>query len=189
LISFLGILATYNGYVIGQFKLANPAVHTMAAAGYLLFGRIGREVFNIAQVLVLVFIMAAHITAFTVMMNVRCSSPNFRKKNCELTVLQHLTHHWACSIIWSIIAFAVSFLCSLPRTMHIVSYISILSSVSVFAAVLIVMVSVARANPNGAVGVSAVAEHTSFTTAFTGVLQIVLAYCKFRTNPWWCVGC
>ncbi|WEW60296.1 hypothetical protein PRK78_005781 [Emydomyces testavorans] len=66
----LGLLATYTGYVIGQFKMRYPHVHNMADAGEILFGRIGREVLGGAQVLFLVFIMGSHVLTFSVMMNV-----------------------------------------------------------------------------------------------------------------------
>jgi hypothetical protein len=68
----LGLLATYNGYVIGEFYLVHPTIKSMADAGYILFGssRIAREIFGFAQVMVLVFIMAAHVTSFVIMMNV-----------------------------------------------------------------------------------------------------------------------
>jgi hypothetical protein len=59
-----------------------------------------------------------------------------------------------------------------------VAHLSILSSLSVLAAVIIVMVNVAKLNPSGGgngVEIFAVAN-APFTTAFTGVLNIILAY-------------
>jgi hypothetical protein len=58
------------------------------------------------QVLVLVFIMAAHLNVFTTMMNV-------------------LTKHSTCSIVFSVVSFLISFLFSLPRKLHQMSYLSI----------------------------------------------------------------
>ena len=58
-----------GGQVIGQFKLAYPFIHNMADAGEVLLGRVGREIFGAAQLLLLVFIMGSHILTFTIMMN------------------------------------------------------------------------------------------------------------------------
>ena len=49
----LGILATYTGYVIGQFKLKFPQVHSFAEAGYIIAGPIGYHICAIGQMLFL----------------------------------------------------------------------------------------------------------------------------------------
>jgi len=54
-------MATYTGYVIGQFKQKYPHVHSMADAGEVLFGPIGREVLGVGQILFFIFIMGSHI--------------------------------------------------------------------------------------------------------------------------------
>ena len=69
LIAGLGIIATYTGYVLGQFKLAYPHVHSMADAGEVLAGPIGRELFGFAQIIFLVFVMGSHILTFSIMLN------------------------------------------------------------------------------------------------------------------------
>jgi hypothetical protein len=67
LILGLGIIATYTGYVLGQSKLKYPQVHNMADAGEVLLGPIGREVFGLGQVALLIFVMASHILTFSIM--------------------------------------------------------------------------------------------------------------------------
>lgn len=69
----LGLVATYTGYVIGQFKLAYPHVHNMADAGEVLFmplgpraAAIGRESFGAAQVVLLVFVMGSHLLTWII---------------------------------------------------------------------------------------------------------------------------
>lgn len=105
LIPALGALATYSGYVIGQFKLKHPHVLSFGDAGEILFGRFGRELFGWAAILSFIFVQAAHILTFSVMMNV-------------------LTGHSACSILWGAVGAAVSVVLSMPRTLKNVSYIS-----------------------------------------------------------------
>lgn len=107
----LGIVATYTGYVLGQFKLAYPHIHNMADAGEVLFtpigmGAIGREVFGTAQVIFLIFIMASHILTWIIAFNA-------------------MTTHAACSIVWGVIGLIVLFIFTLPRTLKKVSYLSI----------------------------------------------------------------
>jgi hypothetical protein len=102
----LGMAATYTGYVIGQFKAQYPHVHNMADAGEVLLGVIGREVFGVAQIIFLVFIMGSHILTFSIMLNV-------------------LSNHGACTILFAVIGMIVSIIFSLPRTLKNVSYFSI----------------------------------------------------------------
>ena len=110
LIMGLGCLATYTAYVYGQFKLEYRHVCDMQDAGRIIggkrFGKILGTVLLVGQILVLVFIMAAHLNVFATMMNV-------------------LTKHATCSIIFSVIGLVVSFLLGLPRKLHAISYLSI----------------------------------------------------------------
>lgn len=106
LIVGLGILATYTGYNLGQFKMRYPHVHSMADAGEVLLGPIGREIFGTAQLLFLVFIMGSHVLTFAVMMNT-------------------LTEHGTCSIVFNVVGMIVSFIFTIPRTLKNVSWLSV----------------------------------------------------------------
>lgn len=60
LIVGLGVIATYTGYVIWQFKMRYPFVHSMADAGWVLCKplgcpRVGREIGGAAQTIFLIF--------------------------------------------------------------------------------------------------------------------------------------
>ena len=107
----LGIIATYTGYVIGQFKMAYPHIHNMADAGEVLFaplgmGAIGREAFGTAQIIFLIMLMGSHVLTFEIAFNV-------------------MTGHPTCSIVWAVVGLIVLFLFTLPRTLKKVSYLSI----------------------------------------------------------------
>lgn len=129
LIVFLGILASYTGYVIGQFKIRYPHVRSMADAGEILFGAIGREVLGFGQLFFTVFIMAAHILSFSIMMNA-------------------ITSHDTCTIVFSSMAgMLVSLIFTLPRTLGNLSYYCIASFASVIVAVLITMIGVSITKP------------------------------------------
>jgi amino acid permease len=105
-ILFLGIIATYTGWIIGEFRLAYPAVQSFADAGMVMAGPIGREVMATGQVLILIFIMGAHILSFSIAMNA-------------------ITGHAMCTIAWNVIGLLLCFGLGLPRTFKNVSYLSI----------------------------------------------------------------
>ncbi|KAL6714821.1 hypothetical protein ACLMJK_007081 [Lecanora helva] len=155
LIAGLGILATYTGFVIGQFKLAYPHVHNMADAGEVMLGPVGREVFGIAQMLFLVFVMGSHILTFSIMMNV-------------------VTEHGTCTIVFGLVGFIVCLIFTMPRTLHKVSYMSIASFISILSAVVITMVGVGVERPGD--GKVKVTEQQSFPNAFLAVTNIIFAY-------------
>ncbi|KAL8733317.1 MAG: hypothetical protein Q9166_002141 [cf. Caloplaca sp. 2 TL-2023] len=155
LILGLGVVATYTGYVLGQFKLAYPGVHNMADAGEVMLGPIGREIFGAAQMLFIVFLMGSHILTFTIMMNT-------------------ITGHASCSIVFGIVGLAVSLICTLPRTLHKVSHMAIASFISIIAAVLITMIGVGIEKPgHNKVDPTVV---TPFSKAFLATTNIVFAY-------------
>ena len=104
-ICFLGIIATYTGYLIGEFKLAHPSVANYADCGMLMSGPVLREVLAVGQLLVLISIMGAHILTFAVAMNA-------------------MTDHGTCTIVFTVVGLIVSFLLGLPRTFKNISYFS-----------------------------------------------------------------
>jgi hypothetical protein len=105
LIVGLGIIATYTGYTIAQFRAAHPHIHNLADAGEILLGPFGRELFGLGQILFSIFIMGSHILTFTEMMNT-------------------VTEHGTCSIVFSIVGLVICLALSLPRTIKNLTYIS-----------------------------------------------------------------
>ncbi|KAF7597192.1 hypothetical protein BBP40_009532 [Aspergillus hancockii] len=155
----LGLLASYTGYVIGQFKWRYPHVSSMADAGEILMGPFGRELLFVGQMLFLVFLMASHILTFTVAMNT-------------------LTDHGTCSIVFGIVGLIVSLLVSLPRTLEKMSWLSLASFISIFSAVMVAMIAIGVQKP-GAV-VKAVTQ-PGLVTGVTSALNIALSYASHNT--------
>jgi amino acid permease len=177
LIVGLGILATYTGYVIGQFKLRYPQVHSMGDAGELLFhplglSRFGREFMGTAQLFFLIFVMGSHLLTFSVMMD---------------TVTDHAT----CSIVFGIVGLVVSFIFALPRTLRKVSWFSFAcmyfhasstmtyllnatAFASIIAALLITMIAIAVQRPGD--GKVDATTTVSLSKGFLAVTNIVFAY-------------
>jgi hypothetical protein len=161
LIVVLGLVGLYNGKVYGDFKLAHPEITNMASAGRVLFKRhpkFGQYLFSASETCVLLFVMAAHVVSFKIMMAVLLSPRQF------------------CNIYWSLLGAFVQFLFGLPRTMRHTAYISILSTISVLVAVIMVIADVANRNKHPDVESELVPPTLGFASAFTGVLNIILAY-------------
>jgi amino acid permease len=111
LILSLGVLASYSGYVIGQFKKKYPRVNSMGDAFEILCTplgcpRVGKEIGGAAQTIFLIFIMGSHIVIWNI-------------------CLSTLTNHAVCNIVWGIVALLIFWLLDLPRTLKNVSYLSV----------------------------------------------------------------
>jgi Na+/proline symporter len=124
----VGFMATYAGYVIGQFKLAYPHVHSMGDAGEILFGFWGREISGIGAVAFIIFIMGAHLVAGGHTLNV-------------------LTDHGSCTVIFVVVIGVISFVGTLPRTLKQTTFLSLISFISVIAAIIIVMADLGIRRP------------------------------------------
>ncbi|TKA21857.1 hypothetical protein B0A50_08729 [Salinomyces thailandicus] len=158
IIVLLGILSWYTGYVTYQVKQRYPAITSFADIFALWLGKPGRWFGEVAQNLLLIFIMAAHIVTFSVMLNV-------------------LTEHRLCTIAFMAVGAAVSFLLSTPRTFKANSKASVFSCISIATATLIAMI---------AIGIEKKGLHTSFAitpspetslgSACMSVSSIILAY-------------
>ncbi|CAG8010930.1 unnamed protein product [Penicillium olsonii] len=155
----LGLLATYTGYVIGQFKWRHPHISSMADAGEVLMGSFGRELFGTGQLLFLIFLMASHILTFTVALN-------------------SITGHGTCSIVFGVVGLILSLLLSLPRTLEKMSWLSLVSFISIFIAVMITMVALGIQD-NGA-PVQAIVE-ANLVTGFMSACNIAFSYVSHNT--------
>ncbi|EAW15188.1 neutral amino acid permease [Aspergillus clavatus NRRL 1] len=150
----LGIVATYTGYVIGQFKWRYPHVTNMADAGEVLMGRVGREIMGTGQILFLIFVMASHLLTFTIAMN-------------------KITDHGTCSIVFGVVGMVASFILSLPRTLAKMSWLSIVSFTSIMSAVFICMIGVGIQHPGKKVMATV---DTDLVHGFAAVTNIVFAF-------------
>ncbi|QQK46435.1 Glycerol-3-phosphate dehydrogenase, mitochondrial [Penicillium digitatum] len=151
-----GIISTYTAYTIGQFKCRHVQVHSMADAGELLMGRTGRTTLDVAQLIFFVLVMGSHVLTFSIMMNV-------------------LTEHSTCTIIFSVVGLLASFLLTLPRRLERLSHISSLSFVSIVGAVLTGMIGVTLVK-QGPVHVPAFSPSPKLHDACLAIANIIFAY-------------
>lgn len=127
----------------------------MADAGEVMAGPIGREIFGAAQILFLVFVMGSHVLTFSIMLNT-------------------ITNHGTCTIVFGFVGLLLSLICTLPRTLLNVSYMAIVSFISIIAAVLITMIGVGVERPgNGHVDVTV---QSNLAKGFLAATNIVFAY-------------
>ena len=168
LILGLGMLATYTGYVYGQFRNQYPGVTGIGDAFQILFnpfgprwGKFGRVLGDIGQLLFMLFLMASHILTFVIAFE---------------TVVGRI-----CSIWWGVIATVLFLLLGLPRTLKSMSYMSIFSAASVTVSVAITMIALGVSKPStGLTGTNPYnlwpVEPPPFYKVFISVTNIVFAY-------------
>lgn len=158
LIFGFGMISTYTGYVVGQFKQAHPSIHSFADAGEMFAGKLGRHIVAAAQALVLIFIMAAHILTFSIMMNV-------------------LTGHATCTVTFAAIGTIISLVMTLPRTLKNVSLFSFFSCLSIIAAVIVAMIAIGIVKPNAHTAVLVVpGKDTSVQNYALGISNIIISF-------------
>lgn len=119
-------------------------------------GSLGRRILGVAQLLFFIFIMGSHILAFSIMMNV-------------------LTDHSRCTILYAATGLLVSFILTLPRRLEKLSHLSSVSFVSIIGAVLTSMVGVAL-NTTHSVSISAFSPVPTLHDACLAIANVVFAY-------------
>ncbi|CAI7568189.1 unnamed protein product [Penicillium manginii] len=155
----LGIVASYTGYILGQFKLRHPHVSSIADAGEVILGPFGREIFFTGHMLYLVFIMSSHILTFTVAMNT-------------------ITEHGTCSLVFGVVGTVISFFFALPRTMKNMTWFSLASFISILTAVILTMIVLGVQNTAATFSVTKTA---TLANAVISVCNIVFAYASHNT--------
>ncbi|KAM3498070.1 hypothetical protein MY10362_008593 [Beauveria mimosiformis] len=155
IIIFLGVFATYTSWLLVQFKLRHPEVHTMADAGFIMFGPIGREIMAFGTFSFAIFATGSQLLAGQI-------------------ALASLSDSKLCNLVYTGIFTVASLAVSLPRTFHGLGYVSILSVVSIIIAGIVAM-GAAGAEP--VVGRSVEAAVTSdFYSAFAAVTNPVFSF-------------
>lgn len=154
-IFFLGVFATYTAWVLIEFKLRHPEVHTMGDAGMIMFGPVGREI----------------LAAGTVIFAVCGTGSQMLAGQVALTVLSDSR---LCALAFTGIFAAAMTLFSFPRTLGNLGWLSAVGGASIIVAGLVGMAG-AGAVP-GNVGNTAITVSTDFTSAFISITNPVFAY-------------
>ncbi|SPQ24395.1 9e913667-6668-4786-bfba-0f1c4a68793d [Thermothielavioides terrestris] len=157
----MGVLATYSGLVMGEFRKRHPWVQSFGDAGEAMgrsigMGKVFQEVFGWAQTLFQIFVMGSHLLTWTICLNTLSSSA-------------------ACTIVWGVVGLAVFWVLNTPRTLRAAGYYSFASFASIFSAVMITMIDVGIEKPIGTTSLE-VSRTIGFTSAFLSVTNIAVAF-------------
>ncbi|KAI5925486.1 aromatic and neutral aliphatic amino acid permease [Camillea tinctor] len=161
LIFVMGVLSTYSGYVLGEFRRQYPWVQSFGDAGEVLgrpfgMGRFCQEFLGWAQTIFVIFVMGSHLLTWTICLNT-------------------LTDSSTCTIVWAFVGLAVFWVLNVPRTLKYASYMSFFSFFSIFTAVLVTMIDVGIEKPIGTTSIE-ISRHVGFTSAFLSVTNIAVAF-------------
>ena len=116
ILTCVAVITTWSNYMIGCFKLKHPEVYSLGDVGFILFGRIGREVFTVVFQLCMSFFLYG-ICASDVLIKKQVFV--FAASSAFVTVstaLNAITSHGACTAIFIAVAAIIAFpLASIPR--------------------------------------------------------------------------
>ncbi|KAK3938214.1 transmembrane amino acid transporter protein-domain-containing protein [Diplogelasinospora grovesii] len=167
---FLGIIAMYTSYVVGQLKLKYPHISHYADAGQLMFGRLGYELVGGMFTLQLVFIVGSHILTGTIMWDT-------------------ITSHGTCSIVLSVVSAIILFFLAIPPAFAEVAILGYIDFVSIIVAILVTMVATGVQSSHADGGLAAVnwsawpKPDLGLAQGFIAIANIVFAYsfalCQF----------
>ncbi|KAL8842052.1 MAG: hypothetical protein Q9170_000655 [Blastenia crenularia] len=157
LIIFLGSFALFTSWLLIKFKMRHPEVHNMGDAGFILFGPIGREVLSFGTIVFAVFATGGQLLAGQIALDVLSSSK-------------------LCLMLYTGIFTIPTLLCSLPRTLDRLSWLSVPSVICIIVAGIVGMIG-AGLNPIDDWGNQfSVAVKTDFVSAFISITNPVFAY-------------
>ncbi|MCJ1305441.1 hypothetical protein MMC08_008255 [Hypocenomyce scalaris] len=155
IIVFLGVFGTFTAWVLIQFKLRHPEVHNMGDAGMILFGPFGRELLSFGTIVFAVFATGGQLLAGQI-------------------ALGALSENKLCLMLYTGIFTIPTLLCSMPRTLDRLSWLSIPSVISILVAGIVGMVG-AGLYPMAGRTVNVVVS-TDFVTAFFSITNPVFAF-------------
>ncbi|MCJ1332875.1 hypothetical protein MMC10_009569 [Thelotrema lepadinum] len=157
IIIFLGVFATFTSYLLIQFKVRHPEVHSMGDAGYIIAGPIGREVLAGGTVIFAICGTGSQLLAGQIALGA-LSSPGS-----------------LCLLLYTGIMAIPTFFLSLPRTLDRLNWLSALAAFSILIAGIVGM-GAAGANPITDQGSISIALSSDFTSAFISITNPVFAY-------------
>ncbi|KAH6998993.1 transmembrane amino acid transporter protein-domain-containing protein [Ilyonectria sp. MPI-CAGE-AT-0026] len=156
----IGLIAIYTSYIVGQVKVNFPDVQHYPAAGGLMFGRAGYEIFGVMLTLQLVFLTASHCLTGTI-------------------AFQTLTESDVCSLVWGVLSAVILLLLAVPPSFAEVAILGYVDFVSIILAIGITIIAtgVRKSSISPPVEWSAwPKEDISFATAFIAICNIFFAY-------------
>lgn len=163
----MGIIALYTSMTLWRYCMLHPHMLHIADFGYQLFGKtwLAYELTALALILNNTFIQGLHTLTGSEILNV-------------------LSEHGTCTLVFSIVIMIICFLLTLPRKMENVAMMGIISAISMGIAILLVLIFTgiqgkepAGFDPAEPVRITAFApEGTTFVDGFNAFLNIVFTW-------------
>ena len=168
---FLGCVAIYTSYVVGQVKLKYPYVDHYADAVGLIWGRFGYELTGVLFVLLLVVLVGSHVLTGTIAWITIVDEPSI------------------CALGWGALSAVLLFCLAIPPTFAEFAILGYIDFVSIVIAIGITIISTGITASNAPGGLSAVPwtlwppADISFYSVFLSTTNIIFAYsfavCQF----------
>lgn len=168
---FLGCVAIYTSYVVGQVKLKYPYVDHYADAVGLIWGRFGYELTGVLFVLLLVVLVGSHVLTGTIAWITIVDEPSI------------------CALGWGALSAVLLFCLAIPPTFAEFAILGYIDFVSIVIAISITIISTGITASNAPGGLSAVPwtlwppADISFYSVFLSTTNIIFAYsfavCQF----------
>ncbi|POS84723.1 hypothetical protein EPUL_006226 [Erysiphe pulchra] len=165
---FIGLVAIYTSYVIGQVKIAYPHVSHYADAGRLLAGKFGYELVGVMFVLQLLSVTGSHSLTGAI-------------------AFGNISDHKACSVAFSAISAIILFVVAIPPSFSEIAILGYIDFVSIILAIAITMIGTGISwskSTNAATAVTASSpwsywprEDLTFVEGFVALGNIIFAYC------------
>lgn len=157
----LGVLSWYTSYEFLQFYRRHPNVVSIVEMTRVVGGQWFETVAGIVMTVQVVFIVASAVVTLSVALNT-------------------LSNHATCTVVFILVSCIACYLLSLPRTMKFVSKAGIPNAVSVLAACLIVLISLAIKGPaeapEGWIKEISIVGNPSFRDGLNACLRVAFAY-------------
>ncbi|WVO15296.1 hypothetical protein L204_102952 [Cryptococcus depauperatus] len=166
IIVFFGLLTTWTGRVVGQFKTNHPEIYAMDGVGYVLAGWWGREFYSIIYSLFTIFCCSSGYITFSIAFNA-------------------ITNHAACTVVWTVIAVVITFIFSSLQTLNRVSILGWVGFVSIMTSIFIITIAVGvQGRPEAAPatgpwdkGIAVARHHGTFLQGMSAVSTVVFSFC------------
>ncbi|KAM5351074.1 hypothetical protein ACJ41O_003797 [Fusarium nematophilum] len=156
----IGFIAIYTSYIVGRVKVTFPHVEHYPAAGGLMFGRWGSEVFGAMLTVQLLLLTASHCLTGTI-------------------AFSNLTESDVCSLVWGVVSAVILLVLAIPPSFAEVAILGYIDFGSIIAAIGVTMIATglrASAAAEPANWSAWPKEDITFAQAFIAVCNIFFAY-------------
>ncbi|KAJ4125849.1 hypothetical protein NW765_001623 [Fusarium oxysporum] len=160
----IAAITTWSDYMIGVFKRNHPQIYGIDDAGFLIFGRVGREIFGIAFCLFWIFVAGSGMLGISIGLNA-------------------VSLHGTCTAVFVAVAAICGFLLASVRTLGRISMLAWVGLVCIMTAIFTVTIAVGVQDRPAAAPQEGhwksdwkVVGNPSFTEAISSISSLIFAY-------------